>query len=65
MIIEGYGNLGDDDEQEAKTGISDLIERYAAHRFFQVRVVRRTALIDVAAALKGLTSLGNAYGNTR
>ena len=58
--------LGDDDEQEAKTGISDLIERYAAHRFFQVRVVRRTALIDVAAALKGLKQpYGNAYGNTR
>jgi hypothetical protein len=57
---------GDDDEQEAKTGISDLIERYAAHRFFQVRVVRRMALIDVAAALKGLKQpYGNAYGNTR
>jgi hypothetical protein len=56
----------DSDDQEARTGIVDLIERYANHRFFQVRVVRRTALIDVAAALKGLKPpYGNAYGNTR
>ena len=56
----------DSDDQEARTGIVDLIERYADHRFFQVRVVRRAALIDVAAALKGLKPpYSNAYGNTR
>jgi hypothetical protein len=56
----------DSDDQEIGTGIVDLIERYAEHRFFQVRVVRRAALIDVAAALKGLGQpYGNAYGNTR
>jgi len=53
---------GDSDDQEAGTGIVDLIERYAEHRFFQVRVVRRSALIDVAAALKDLE---RPYGNTR
>jgi hypothetical protein len=52
----------DDDEQETRAGITDLIERYADHRFFQVRAVRRTALIDVAAVLKGLKP---PYGNAR
>jgi hypothetical protein len=44
----------DSDDQEAGTGIVDLIERYAEHRFFQIRVVRRSTLVEVAAALKGL-----------
>ena len=77
LSFEGHSNVllfgpdggrrrEDSDDQEARTGIVDQIERYADHRFFQVRVVRRAALIDVAAALKGLKQpYGNAYGNTR
>ncbi len=39
------------------------MERYEAHRFLQVRVVRRTALIDIAAGPKGIKDSGNILGN--
>lgn len=48
---------------ETGTSISDILERYEKHRFFQVRVVRRTALIDIAEGLKGLTPSGNISSN--
>lgn len=39
---------------ERGTEIPDLLDRYSDHCFFQVRIVRRRALIDIAAALKGV-----------
>jgi hypothetical protein len=48
------------------TDIRDLLDLYSAHRFFQVRIVRRQTLIDIGAALKGVPAdYGNALGNTR
>jgi len=35
------------------TEIPDLVDRYSSHRLFQVRIVRRESLIDIATALKG------------
>jgi hypothetical protein len=56
---------GEPNEQVTDT-IRDILQRYSDHRLFQVRVLERTALIDVSAALKGVSpSYGNAYGNTR
>lgn len=47
------------------TEIPDLLDLYSSHPFFQVRIVRRRALIDIGAALKGVPpSYGNPYGNT-
>lgn len=46
------------------TEIFDLLELNSSQHFFQVRIVRRQALIEIAAALKGIpTSSGNSYGN--
>jgi hypothetical protein len=39
---------------ERGTEIPDLLDLYSDHCFFQVRIVRRRALIDIAAALKGV-----------
>ena len=39
---------------ERGTEILDLLDRYSDHRFFQVRIVRREAMIEIATALKGL-----------
>jgi hypothetical protein len=36
------------------TEIYDLTERYPRHRFFQVKVIARAALIDIAVALRGV-----------
>ena len=57
----------DSDDQEARTGIIDLIQRYADHRFFPGQSCSANCtLIDIAASLKGLKPpYGNAYGNTR
>lgn len=41
------------DRLKRGTEIHDLFDRYSGHRLFQVRVVKRDALIDVAAALNG------------
>jgi hypothetical protein len=38
------------------TEIADLLDLYSGHRLFQVRIVRRKALIDIATALKGPAS---------
>lgn len=58
--------FGPDGERlERGTEIPDLLDLYSSHPFFQVRIVRRRALIDIGAALKGVPpSYGNAYGNT-
>lgn len=43
----------DDGEQlERGTEIPDLLDLYSGHPFFQVRIVRRKALIEIGAALK-------------
>ncbi|MGB3486528.1 MAG: hypothetical protein WBA62_00350 [Xanthobacteraceae bacterium] len=34
------------------TEISDLLDQYSSHGLFQVRIVRRQALVDIAKALK-------------
>ncbi|QOZ08101.1 hypothetical protein [Bradyrhizobium sp. CCBAU 51765] len=47
---------------ERGTEIPDLLDLYSSHPFFQVRIVRRRALIDIGAALKGVPP---SYGNTR
>ena len=39
---------------ERGTDVPDLLDLYSAHRFFQVRIVRRQVLLDIAVALKGL-----------
>ena len=52
---------GRSNEQETGT-IREILQRYSGHRLFQVRVLERAALIDVAAALKGVPP---SYGNTR
>jgi hypothetical protein len=56
----------DGEELERGTDVPDLLDLYSDYCFFQVRIVRRRALNDIAAALKGVPpSYGNAYGNTR
>ncbi|MDX3965541.1 MAG: hypothetical protein QHD01_02940 [Bradyrhizobium sp.] len=51
---------------ERGTEIPDLLDLYSSHPFFQVRIVRRRALIDIAAALKGVQpSYGNLHGSGR
>jgi hypothetical protein len=54
------------DERDA-VGIHALVQRYSGQRFFQVRIVARTVLVEVAAALKGVCRplTVTAYGNTR
>jgi hypothetical protein len=65
LSLDGHSNVrlfGPDGQRERTedihpdgrdaTGIRALVQRYSGHRFFQVRVVERAALIDVAAALK-------------
>jgi len=55
---------GDDDRGAAE--LHDVLGQYSEHRLFQVRAVRRTALTEIGAALKGVpATYGNAYGNTR
>jgi hypothetical protein len=67
----GFGKtlvFGPTDDAPLKRGteIHDLLHRYSAHRLFQVRLVQRATLIEVAAALKGIqVASGNGYGNTR
>jgi hypothetical protein len=38
---------------ERGTDVPDLLDLYSEHPFFQVRIVRRQALVDIAKALKG------------
>jgi hypothetical protein len=46
--------------------LHNVLDQYSDHRLFQVRAVRRTALIEIGAALKGApATYGNAYDNTR
>lgn len=78
LTPDGHSNLlrfGPEEQREALQAIPneqvtdtirDILQRYSDHRLFQVRILERAALIDVAAALKGVPpSYGNAYGNTR
>jgi len=60
--------FGPDGERLERRGADahDLLGRYSGHQLFQMRMVKREALIEIAAALKGIElSYGNAYGNTR
>ena len=54
----GHGHVlvfGPEGERiERGTEIPDLLDRYSGHCLFQARIVRRDALIDIAAALKGI-----------
>jgi hypothetical protein len=43
--------------------VADLVARYSGRRLFQARIVRREALVDIAAALKGIDL--KSFGNTR
>lgn len=44
----------------------DVLGQYTSHRLFQIRAVKRTALIEIGAALRGVpATYGNALGNTR
>lgn len=55
-------------EKDEKDGreIYDIVELYSGPQLFQVRVVGRKALIEIGAALKGVSAdYGNALGNTR
>jgi hypothetical protein len=55
---------GEDDGGAAE--FHDVLGQYTEHRLFQIRAVRRTALIEIGAALKtSPVPYGNAYGNTR
>lgn len=53
---------GDEERLERGTEIADLLDLHSGHPFFQVRIVRRQALIEIAAKLKGMDpkTLGNA-----
>jgi hypothetical protein len=73
-LVDGKGSsqvivCGPDRAQVRGTEIPDLVGSYSHHSFFQVRVLKRRALVQIAAALKGIEGIeeasGNAYGNTR
>jgi hypothetical protein len=56
------GEQGDKEGRE----IYSIVELYSGPQLFQVRVVGRKALIEIGAALKGVSAdYGNVYGNTR
>lgn len=49
---------GSDGEESAPgTEIPDLVGRYSEHRLFQVRILKRRALVQIAAALKGIEGI--------
>ncbi|UFW42300.1 hypothetical protein [Bradyrhizobium sp. WSM471] len=54
-----------DDTDTGAAELHDVLAQYATHQLFQIRVIRREALIEIAAAIKGVESYGNAYGNAR
>lgn len=55
---------GPDGEESARgTEIPDLVSRFSDHRLFQVRILKRRALVQIAAALKGIEGIEAAYGN--
>ncbi|MBR1133298.1 hypothetical protein [Bradyrhizobium iriomotense] len=55
---------GPDGEESARgTEIPDLVSRYSDHRVFQVRILKRRALVQIAAALKGIEGIEGVYGN--
>jgi hypothetical protein len=47
----------DGDGDDGGTEVYDLLDRYSNHRLFQIRVVRREALIKVAGALRASSDL--------
>jgi hypothetical protein len=65
VALGDRGNA-DEGEERGAAELHDVLGQYSDHRLFQVRAVKRTALIEIGAALKDVpATYGNAYGNTR
>lgn len=54
-----------DDADPGAAELHDVLAQYPDHQLFQIRVIRREALVEIAAAIKGVENFDNADSNTR